>query len=663
MKLIDQFNSSDLHILKILIDRLPQDTYVTSAYLSELTGRVTRTIKEDMKRISALLESKDVAKIVSERGKGYKLIPLQHEKYIRFSYCIYTYTDYYGKKNRDVFKRQMVILKLLLIHGEVSIDDLINELYTNRTTLLNDLNEVKHILDSYHMEIKGNHIIRLNSSSEFSVRLLICNYAIQEYSGILDEIDDMIVYTEQLVGKRLEYYQLRKLILDYLRDIDYVLNEVDVNILPLYICAAKKRMQEGHLMGMESESWIGLKNKAEYRIAKEIMNIANLSAYHEEELLALSALLFCGRDFDLCAMKDLPFIDASLQKECELLYDDLYDDFSKGEWAEIVSSAVFKKNKFSFVSLLMKLLSSIRYGYTGISKLMHNLECAHYHFSHMAKEMARCILLKMQKRYSCDICGYNYLELVNFLDSMLNQIPFSLKKQSLIVSSYLGRTIANQEADYLKRAFSDYIDSIDVMNFYEIRKLNFEQYDWILTDREFVINRYAIPVYYYHFLDEQKESKLFSQLFMQDQISKTIEELCEITHAITNVKCRDKEGFYQMIALIYATEGNEEKLYRQIKEKDAILSYQQQEKVFAVILDKELCKKEMIDIYEVRGFAKYVIVINAQLFYQINGLKICNLILDELLGNQEYMQGLLKHCESTYQQIGQSIKKRLYRYR
>src|SRR5699024_5167167 len=122
---------------------------------------------------------KDKIEIASKPGYGYSIIIHDDEYYDEV-------TNQVQEKNikkiqdfsKDSFNRiTYIIQELLIAEGYIKIDQLAEELFVSRSTLENDINEVRIQLEKYHIEVfsKPNYGLKINYS-EFDLRRCISEY-------------------------------------------------------------------------------------------------------------------------------------------------------------------------------------------------------------------------------------------------------------------------------------------------------------------------------------------------------------------------------------------------------------------------------------------------------------------------------------------------------
>lgn len=661
MRLIDQFDSKDLHILKIFITHCQEkETCITSDYLSEITGRTSRIIKDDIKRISQLLERWNVAKIISKKGEGYRILPLEPEIYQRFSKTIQTYSEFYGRQNLDVFKRRIFLLKILLADGQIVMDKLSDMLFINKTTLYKEMKEVKAMLTSWGVCTRSSSRgIEIINCEEPVYRMLVIDVS-QDFlyeTSSFEGLGLLIGSIESLIVSKEEYMKIRTPLLNYLREIDFVVSDYHANALALYVCIMKRRLAQGKEIRELSEKYAALEKTREYGIAENIFEITETKGAAKEEILFLTALLLCSRDYCVYSDKDAAYIEPELLRECEDLYQYVITSIEKvgnGFWSRIIYSESFREKKEAFLSVFMRILVNLKYGYSGTSKLLHVFEAAMYDFSQIAIEISRLMLYFIQKRYGVRICGRDFPMLICLVEGILSQLCLYSEKKRIAVCSYLGRVIAHQEAGYLTEQFGAYIASVKIFNLYEIRKENFADYDLIISDRDILINRYPIPCVYYDFMDQEKKSHILKKVFTETISHEFVDKLTAITRIIPDVISTNMQHFFKALSLIYGHDGTEEVIFEFLMTKDKILGYGKNPVIF-IFLEYPLCGKEFVDVYRVGGFARYAFVVSLSQVLDVHEIKMISMIFDQFLKRADYVKGLFSDICGTYEKLLSNI--------
>ena len=156
---------------KLIIQYLLNHGQTTSKELGEVLSVTDRTIKSDMLAIKSVIE-KYGADLISTRGKGYEIVI--HDS-VSFGVI------------RNVLNREMTMLipktsqerilylvrKLLMVDFEISIQELAEELYVDRSTLNLDMKDVRKIFDNYSLQVESSNKGLLLVGSEIQKRRCI----------------------------------------------------------------------------------------------------------------------------------------------------------------------------------------------------------------------------------------------------------------------------------------------------------------------------------------------------------------------------------------------------------------------------------------------------------------------------------------------------------
>ena len=172
---------------KLIIQYLLNHGQTTSKELGEVLSVTDRTIKSDMLAIKSVIE-KYGADLISTRGKGYEIVI--HDS-VSFGVI------------RNVLNREMTMLipktsqerilylvrKLLMVDFEISIQELAEELYVDRSTLNLDMKDVRKIFDNYSLQVESSNKGLLLVGSEIQKRRCICDFFFQNQANDVFALD------------------------------------------------------------------------------------------------------------------------------------------------------------------------------------------------------------------------------------------------------------------------------------------------------------------------------------------------------------------------------------------------------------------------------------------------------------------------------------------
>lgn len=138
-----RMNKMNSRLQQIIQQLLTTDELQTSAELAAVLQVSSKTIQNDMKELSKLLNN-DTASIESHRGKGYRINIIDENKFKHFLKQT-TEKDNQVIPTEPEDRIQFLMEKLLLQSAYIKMDDLADELFISRSTLQSDLNSVRRI--------------------------------------------------------------------------------------------------------------------------------------------------------------------------------------------------------------------------------------------------------------------------------------------------------------------------------------------------------------------------------------------------------------------------------------------------------------------------------------------------------------------------------------
>lgn len=224
-------------ILRILV----AEQMVKGAHLANALKVSSRTIRTDLKELGALL-SKHGAAVKPLKGTGYKL-EIRDEQ--AFHHLLKQLKDDenngpYPLASSSEARNRFLMKKLLLTNAYVKLDDLAEILYVSRSTLQNDLKELRKLLATYglSLENKPYHGIRVKGN-EAKLRYCISDYIFSR----TDEIGEQQMSHPSLISNE-EMEFIREVILDRIEIHDIQLSDIALNNLVIHIAIACKRIRE-----------------------------------------------------------------------------------------------------------------------------------------------------------------------------------------------------------------------------------------------------------------------------------------------------------------------------------------------------------------------------------------------------------------------------------
>ena len=258
----------ETQILKLLFDH--RHTYLTSQEIASGIDVSNRTAWKYLHLLEDALKQESIAVIEAKQGNGYQL---KIEDARRFD-------EFYLKevKNQMASKdittiqesndRQYYILnRLFFEQSAVYVDAIADELFVSRSTISNDLVEIKKLITPYQIELqsksnKGIFIV----GNEQNIRHFIMNYFFME--RLHDNLFAFSMYANLLEGISVE--EIVIIVLDECRESQLKLSDFIVYNLVLHIGLAIKRIQNGFFMDIQAPISFD-EDSIEYQTALKIL--------------------------------------------------------------------------------------------------------------------------------------------------------------------------------------------------------------------------------------------------------------------------------------------------------------------------------------------------------------------------------------------------------
>ena len=258
----------ETQILKLLFDH--RHTYLTSQEIASGIDVSNRTARKYLHLLEDALKKEAVANIDAKQGNGYQLKIEDSKKFDVF----YLNEVKEQSTSKDITTiqesndRQYYILnRLFFEQSAVYVDAIADELFVSRSTISNDLVEIKKLITPYQIELqsksnKGIFVV----GNEQNIRHFIMNYFFMD--RLHDNLFAFSMYANLLEGISVE--EIVIIVLDECRESQLKLSDFIVYNLVLHIGLAIKRIQNGFLMDIQAPIAFD-EDSIEYQTALKIL--------------------------------------------------------------------------------------------------------------------------------------------------------------------------------------------------------------------------------------------------------------------------------------------------------------------------------------------------------------------------------------------------------
>lgn len=252
----------------ILRELIAAETPITSEYLANVIEVTSRTIRNDIKELEDVI-AKYGTSIKSIRGSGYSLEVHDEEL---FRKLLQEVLDEQASNNNEIpelpeERVQYIIKRLLLERDYVKLEDLADDLYISKSTIQNDLKDVKRIFNSYGIVLdkKPNYGLKIKGD-EVQLRFCISEYLFDRKLTNRDvESKNISILSND------EMQLIRATILEQIKENNINLSDIGLNNLSIHIAIACRRIRNNNYVSMAPEDLEKIINEKEYEVAKKII--------------------------------------------------------------------------------------------------------------------------------------------------------------------------------------------------------------------------------------------------------------------------------------------------------------------------------------------------------------------------------------------------------
>lgn len=250
----------------IIRELMKADTPVTSEYLAKVLDVTSRTIRNDVRELESIVKDFG-AEVKSIRGTGYQL--LVHDDHL-FRQLLQEAADNKLEKNGEIptlpeDRVRYVIKRLLLTEEYIKLETIADELFISKSTLQNDLKDVKDVFRRYGitLESKPNFGLKVNGE-EFKLRLCIADQIFENIENDM-ELDHKNVFLKE------DLNTIREIVLDRIILHNIALSDIGLNNLVIHIAIAFNRIKNEKYVSMVTNELAELKKQKQYKVAEEIV--------------------------------------------------------------------------------------------------------------------------------------------------------------------------------------------------------------------------------------------------------------------------------------------------------------------------------------------------------------------------------------------------------
>ncbi|AXI10279.1 PTS fructose transporter subunit IIA [Oceanobacillus zhaokaii] len=252
----------------ILKDLLSTKSPITGNDLANIIQVTSRTIRNDIKELNEIL-LQNGGFIKSTRGIGYELEIKNSKIFKLFLQEISENATFLASKtpNSPEARAIYIVRKLLLANNYIKLDQIADELYISKSTLQNDLIEVRKKLKSFKIEIESKPYYGVKvKGNEMNLRFCLSEYLFNRKEIIFsmqNQIDS--IFSNE------EFNTIHRIILEEVKTNEIDISDIALNNLCIHFAIACKRIRDRNYILLAPEDFEGICNQKEYKVAKQIV--------------------------------------------------------------------------------------------------------------------------------------------------------------------------------------------------------------------------------------------------------------------------------------------------------------------------------------------------------------------------------------------------------
>lgn len=460
-------------MMLILKELMAVKSPITSEYLANSVQVTSRTIRNDIKDLNEILSTCG-GFIKSTRGIGYELEIKNSEIFKLFLQEMSKNSTIITNKSPDSPEERVgyIVRKLLLENSYIKLDEIADELYLSKSTLQNDLIEVRKILKRFKLEIESKPYYGVKvKGNEMNLR-----FCLSEYLFNRKEINfNMQRQMESILSKE-ETNKILGIILEEVKANEIEISDISLNNLSIHFAIACKRIRDENYILLSPGDFEGIYNQKEYEVAKQIVTKieSDLNVSFPKTEIAYIAIHLLGT-------KKIAKINLKRKEFESFVESDLGDTIK-----EIIMKIddrlklQLKDDKELFIALglhLQPAINRLRYGMNVRNPMLEEIKTK-YPLAFDAAILASKVL-KERIAISIDEDEIGYIALHIGVAMFRQKMNQDVKRCIIVCASGVGSSMLLKYK--LQAMYFNQLVIVDTIDYYRLSETSLEQIDIIIT--------------------------------------------------------------------------------------------------------------------------------------------------------------------------------------
>ena len=507
-----------------------------------------RTLRNDFKKYKSTFLDNGV-NLISKPGVGYQFEIINQDLYFGFIQELIK-NETHGQSLIPVYPEERIhyLIKLFLSTEQyIKIEELEEKLFVSRSTLTNDLKDVREILEYYHLDIEN----RPNYGMKVIGKEFYKRACISKYYFYTDSYEDVVLKSEKKENKEI----IKNLLYETITENNFTLTDIGFENLVIHIMILLMRM--GKLPEDEKIEAIykNLENDKEFEIASSLVKKLEKKfnvKLPKKEIYYITIHLLGKKSMQY--NNDNMLISQETQELLTYIFEHIKENF------QLDFSQDFEL--FRFLALhFQPMMNRLKFGLYIENPLIDKIKQE----NQLAFEISLYVgsLIKEAKKYDVNVNEVGYIALHFAL--ALERYNEKTKSKNIIVVCASGAGSSQILFYKLKQKFKNYINEAKVANVYELLNIDQSKYDYIIStvpitfktsipiinvqyfldeeDIEIVSNIFTDAEKEYAFIDKYFKDELFFKDLMGDTKEEVIKNMCFKINKVMEIP----ENFYRLI--------------------------------------------------------------------------------------------------------------------
>lgn len=515
-------NNRIIQIVKILSRTKKM---VTGEKICNVLNVTARTLRNDLKQYKSTLEEYGI-EIISKHGVGYQIQVIDETKYY----------DFIEKTMKEESENQLVIpiypedriqylvRKLLTQEGYIKIEEICEEIFVSRSTLNNDLKDVKERLQYFHLDLESKpaHGIKV-IGSEFHKRSCI-----SEYFFHVEGNDNQFLNRAKTASPRQE--EIADLLYETMVEESFKLTDIGFQNLVIHIVIALLRLEENSSADdiQYEEQFISTK---EYQMAKALCRKLEQKyniVFPKVEIYYI-ALHLSGKKAMQYSSNNI-YLNNENENLLHQIFKAIYQQYSVDMSTDI--------ELYTSLALhFQPMMNRLKYGMNIQNPLLEQIKNENVEAFEFSVLTAHVIEEQEGYIVSENEMGYIALHFALALERYKNH---TVKKNIIIVCAS-GMGSSQILLHKVRQKFKNSIANIYVTELYELSSVKQEEFDFILSTVPITFETKIPTIHVQYFLDDQDSYHIQEAILLSDEKLSFVDNYFDERLFFTNLEGKTKE--------------------------------------------------------------------------------------------------------------------------